>query len=163
LVQKKLHLIESSIAETERADDPDWVALKALCVQDWQEIAQSLESMNLGSASEILIVDAMEDLPAVDYMSFLEALGAQYVDGVLSTPVMVAALHPKGRFGAFLIDNWQHARVTIFLGSVKAKLPADHAQIAVIESILDGSAKASWTEYREAHTAEILPPVIVLP
>lgn len=163
VVDEGLHNINTAIDVKTLTDSPEFVALKQKCLADWQGISGNIESSGNGDTGKRLVFLGCSYLPAADYMTFMETIVGKYSADLVTDPAMKDLLFNEGQMGAFIVDNFSHARVIAVLNTIKNKT-ADNAFKQRLEGILDGSAKAALDDFRVGH--EGLPegniPVVIL-
>jgi|GEM_PF-5301710 len=150
VVDEGLHNINTAIDVKTLTESPEFIALKQKCLADWQEISGSVESIGNGDAGKRLVFLASSYLPAAEYMTFMEAIVGKHGADLVSDAAMKDLLFNEGQMGAFVVDNFSHARVIAALNTIKNKT-VDNAFKQRIDGILDGSAKAALDEFRDGH------------
>lgn len=164
ITDKKLHVIISAIEVGSLMGSPEFLALQQKCGIDWSQILENLSSVEGGDDGKKLVLLGMSQLSPQNYTTLLEGVTTQYENGQVSEVVLKSLLFNDGRMGAFVVDNFNHARVIVILNRINSKT-TDLAFKQRIGGILSGSAKGTLDEYRDGHAglAEGNIPVVLLP
>ena len=165
LVASKAHITNSALDAEDRNSNPDFLAIKNMAVTSWSQMIDNMELLAQGNDGKGLMVEALQVLEPVDYMSAFERLVIKFEAGTLTKEIMTSAVLPSGRMTTFFAYNFQHPRVIASLGKIKNKLPQQDPLIEILNDLLSGERKAAYEAYRQAHvgTSEPTKPILMLP
>lgn len=165
LVASKAHITNSALDVEDRNSNPDFVAIKNMAVTSWSQMIDNMELLAQGNDGKGLMIEALQVLEPVDYMSAFEKLVTKFEAGTLTKEMMTSAVLPNGRMTTFFAYNFQHPRVIASLGKIKNKLPQQDPLIEILNDLLSGERKAAYEAYRQAHvgTSEPIKPILMLP
>jgi len=150
IVDANLHNIESSIEVGTLLKSTEFTALKTKCTADWNQIFDNFNLIENGDTGKKLIMWAMSDLSSTNYMTLIESATNKYTNDTLSENLLQSLLFPEGRMQAFIVDNYQHARVISALNSIATK--SENANFDQwITNILSGQQKTELDNFRDAH------------
>lgn len=149
VIGKKIHQYEDAVGFPRLRRDPDFMVIENKCKTDWSGIIDNFEAIEGGEEAQKLVVSALQELDAGDYMSAIEKLVTRFEAGNVGKPVILKILSPHGRMQAFLADNHAHARVTAALNKIKAKAGDDTEMTSLIDDHLSGEIKTGMDEIRE--------------
>ena len=164
ITDKNLHVMEASYEPEQLLGSPEYQALRAKCTTDWEQIATNIDKVQGGDEAKKLVIYAFENLSPQNYMTAVERVVAKYQEGMVSDAVIRALHLPMGRMRAFLIDNYNHSRVTAALNKIRTKTKDSQLKASLGET-LDGSDKADYERDRVelAGTPEGDIPKVILP
>jgi hypothetical protein len=165
LVASKSHITNSALDVEDRNSNPDFLALKNLALTFWSQMVENIELLAQGNDGKGLMIEALQVLEPVDYMSAFEKLVLKFEADTLSKELISNAVLPNGRMTTFFAYNFQHPRVISSLGKIKNKLPSQDPLIEILNDILSGQRRASYEAYKQAHegTSEPVKPIFMLP
>lgn len=163
ITDKRLHLVETALDEGNLFQSQELLNLQGKCSTDWMQIITNLEKIDGGDDAKKLAIYGLGQLSAQDYMTSIESLVTKYENEEVSENIVKTILYPMGRMGAFIKDNFSHARVIAVLNRIKAK--STNAAFKVeLDNVLSGSAKSRLDNFRDAHQgmAEGNIPIVLL-
>ena len=137
----------------------EFISLEKLSKTHWSLALDHLDSIPGGDAGKSILISVFQVLDAENYMTVLERLADKFRKRQISVSVMKAALYPRGRMQAFLVDNYQNTRIQAFLKGLKPYLEGE----TWIDDVLSGEEKAGWDDYREMYDEENIPIVLLQP
>lgn len=161
---KKLDVFISVIEIQDLFASQEFKDVEVICKRDWSDIVDNLDSVDGGLKEKKLVIWAMGQLSAADYITLIESTVTKYEADKVSESLLKEVMFPKGRMIAFVCDNYKHLRVQVVLNRVKSK-SINNSLKSEIARILTGKDKAAYDSYREAHAglAEGNIPKVILP
>ena len=110
----------------------------------WKTALENLNEVAPSTSDQFILFNALENLPAEDYVKSLYVDADLFAQGKLRKPVFLNnILFTSGTKWGFLAVNYQNPEVAQLLQKVKTLISADAAVIKSIDNILSGQGKTT--------------------
>ncbi len=126
---------------------PEFRAFEEEVAGGWKTALENLNEIATSTSDQFILFNALENLPAEDYVKSLNVDADLFAQGKLRKPVFLNnILFTSGTKWGFLAVNYQNPEVVQLLQKVKTLVPADAAVIKSIDNILSGQGKKTVEE-----------------